>query len=497
MTRFQRGAILPVMLQRDLLERFRKTCRDRAAAPAIHSLSDGRTVLFSELLDQSAAVGRALVDAGIRAGSSVVTLVGNHPIFFSVLAACMEVGAAVVPLGEATDAEARSVVERSGAAAVITDRSLPLEAVSDVSVGSGIRLLSVRHQDRATSYGESVVLKLTSGSTDVPKAAIALAQHLVNDGLHIIEAMGIGPDDVNLACIPLSHSYALGNIVMPLLLQGTAVALRQSFSPPQFVSDVESSGATVFPGVPFMFERLRAVDIERLPSRLRLLVTAGSRIDPATVGWFHQRYGRKVHSFYGSSETGGITYDDSLEVGDPLHVGRPMPETMITIRAADATGTGRIFVAGTAVASGYADGDAIDAGFADGGFMTADQGYRDGLGRLVLTGRVSLMVNVAGRKVDPSEVERVLVHLPEVVDAHVIGASCDHRGQQLVAFVISRTALTPVTMRQRCAKVLSPHKIPRRFIFLDRFPTDSRGKTDRRALEALASDEEAPLTTRL
>jgi len=454
-------------------------------------LSDGRSLVFSELLDQSEAVRDALVEAGIRAGSSVVTLVGNHPIFFPVLVGCMAVGAAIVPLGEATDAEVRSVVEWSGAAAIITDRPLALDAVDQVMVGDDIRLLSLRRRSGEPSYGESGVLKLTSGSTDVPKAAIAQAQHLVNDGRHIIEAMGIGPDDVNLACIPLSHSYALGNIVMPLLLQGTAVALRQSFNPSQFVSDVASSGTTVFPGVPFMFDRLRVLDIERLPSRLRLLVTAGARADPATVGWFQQQHGRKIHSFYGSSETGGITYDDSEEIADPLDVGRPMPETTIEIREADATGTGRIFVAGTAVASRYAQEDANESALADGGFLTGDLGYQGERGRLVLTGRVSLMVNVAGRKVDPSEVERVLLHLPEVVDAHVIGASCDHRGQQLVAFVISRMALTPVMMRQRCARVLSPHKIPRRFIFLDRFPIDSRGKMDRRALEALASDEEA------
>jgi long-chain acyl-CoA synthetase len=449
--------------------------------------------MFSELLDQSVAIGEALVEAGIQAGSSVVTLVGNHPIFFPVLVGCMKVGAAIVPLGEATDAEVRSAVERSGAAAIITDRPLALDAVGDVMVGDDIRLLSLRRRSGETSYGESVVLKLTSGSTDVPKAAIAQAQHLVNDGRHIIEAMGIGPGDVNLACIPLSHSYALGNIVMPLLLQGTTVALRQSFNPSQFVSDVVSSGATVFPGVPFMFDRLRVLDIERLPSHLRLLVTAGARADAATVGWFQQRHGRKIHSFYGSSETGGITYDDSEAIGDPLDVGRPMPETKIEIREPDATGTGRIFVAGTAVASRYAQEqeDANESGFADGGFLTGDLGYEEERGRLVLTGRVSLMVNVAGRKVDPAEVERVLVHLPEVVDACVIGASCDHRGQQLVAFVISRMALTPVMMRQRCAKVLSPHKIPRRFVFLDRFPIDSRGKLDRRALEALASDEDA------
>jgi acyl-CoA synthetase (AMP-forming)/AMP-acid ligase II len=489
MARFQRAAILPVMPPGDLLERLRRTCRDRAAATAVHNLSDGRSLLFSELLDQSTALGRALTGAGVEAGSSVVTLVGNHPIFFPVLAACMDLGAAIVPMGEATDAEARSVVERSGAAAIITDRPLPLNAVREVMIGDGIRLLSLRDNGTIT-YGTSVMLKLTSGSTDVPKAAIAHEQHLINDGSHVIQAMGIRPDDVNLACIPLSHSYAIGNIVMPLLLQGTAVALRQSFKPSQFVADVESSGATVFPGVPFMFERLRALDVERLPSRLRLLVTAGARADPTTVHWFEQRYGGKVHSFYGSSETGGITYDDSADVSDPLHVGRAMPETRVEIRDADATGTGRIFVAGTAVASGYAHEDSVGTGFADGGFMTGDLGYRDEQGRLVLTGRVSLVINVAGRKVDPSEVERVLVDLPEVVDARVMGASCNHRGQQLVAFVIAKIPMTSVTMRQRCAKVLSPHKIPRRFIFVDHFPVDSRGKMDRRALEAMASGVE-------
>src|ERR1700722_14503024 len=97
----------------DLHERFRRTCRDRGSAPAVHNLSDGRSVLFSELLDQAATIGRMMLDAGIEARSSIVTLVGNHPVFFPVLAACMEVGAAVVPLGEATDAETRSVVERS------------------------------------------------------------------------------------------------------------------------------------------------------------------------------------------------------------------------------------------------------------------------------------------------------------------------------------------------------------------------------------------------
>jgi acyl-CoA synthetase (AMP-forming)/AMP-acid ligase II len=98
------------------------------------------------------------------------------------------------------------------------------------------------------------------------------------------------------------------------------------------------------------------------------------------------------------------------------------------------------------------------------------------------------LVNVAGRKVDPVEVERTLLSLPEIADARVFGMACDRRGQQVVAFIVRADAtLTPIGIRQRCAARLSPHKIPRLFVFLDRFPVDARGKIDRRALQALAS----------
>ena len=480
---------LPTKPSHDLDACFEKTCRDRHSGIAVHNLADGQSLTFADLYEQYGAIGRALRQLGIGPGTPVVTRVGNHPVFFPLLAACMTAGAALVALGEATDEEASSVVASCQAAAIVTDRVLPMASREQVTIGRGVQIVTLKTPRRAKLYGESMVLKLTSGSTDVPKAALAGVHHLVNDGRHVIEAMNIGVADINLAYIPLSHSYALGNVVMPLLLQGTAVALRQSFNPLQFVDDVSSTGATVFPGVPFMFHRFRTLELSGLPRSLRLLITAGARIDPATARWCHERLGRKVHSFYGSSETGGISYDDSDTVDEPLHVGRPMPETTIEIRHRDATGSGRIVVAGTAVAQAYAGdtpGDG-DQGFIDGGFVTSDTGYMDASGRLVLTGRVSAFVNVAGRKVDPADVERVLVDLPGVVEARVIGTACDRRGQQLVAFVVSDQALTSVDIRQRCARMLSPHKIPRRFIFLDQLPTDARGKMDRRALEALAA----------
>lgn len=476
-----------------IADRFLKTCRDEGDAVAVRTLWDGSARTFTELREQYADARRALVEAGVTPGSCVVSLVGNRPAFFPLFVACMDVGAALLPLNEATDTEVAALVNRAQATAVVVERDLPLAAARQVLLRDGIRLLTLRGHSAPTAYGRSVLLKLTSGSTDLPKAAVAREEHLFSDGRHVIDAMGIRPADVNLAYIPLSHSYAVGNIVMPLIYQGTSVALRQTFNPAQFANDAIISGSTVFPGVPFMFEQIQTSgEITHLPATLRLLITAGARVDIATVAWFAERLGRKVHSFYGSSESGGIAYDDSEEVSDLVHVGRPMPETTVEIRPYEPSeaGMGRIFVSGTAVCAGYATGTAADgpSAFCDGGFLTGDIGRHDSQGRLVLTGRVSPLVNVAGRKVDPAEIERVLAGLENVVDARVLGVSCDKRGQEIVAFVVrSSPALTPIAIRRLCAGTLSPYKIPRRFIFLDRLPVDARGKMDRRALEALAS----------
>jgi acyl-CoA synthetase (AMP-forming)/AMP-acid ligase II len=470
-------------------QRFQEVCADRADSVAVQTSSIDATT-FRDLASACATIGEALIDLGVGRDAVVVSCVGNRPVFFSLVAACVEAGTALVPLGEATDTEAASLIEQAGAVAVISDRDLSIHAVRERSLGAGLRLLRLADRRDPPRYGPSVVLKLTSGSTQLPKAAIASEMHLVNDGRHIIEAMGIEPIDVNFTCIPLSHSYAIGNVVMPLLWQGTRVALRQSFNPAQFVRDVAESGATVFPGVPFMFERIKSLEpIDRLPASLRLLITAGARIEPATVSWFRRQLDRKVHSFYGSSETGGIAYDDTEQESDPLHVGRAMPETAIVLRQAEQGSSAcRIFVEGNAVASGYASsGGEPDSSFRDGGFLTGDLGYLDDTGRLVLTGRLSTLVNVAGRKVDPVEVERRLLELPGIAGALVLGMVSDTRGQEVVAFLIrTDAALTPLVIRQRCAETLSTHKIPRRFVFVDRFPVDARGKIDRRALQGLA-----------
>ena len=137
------------------------------------------------------------------------------------------------------------------------------------------------------------------------------------------------------------------------------------------------------------------------------------------------------------------------------------------------------------MSSGYADGER--GGFVDGGFLTGDYGAWDACQRLMLVGRASSFVNVAGRKVQPDEVERVLRAMPGVADVRVVAAPDAQRGQQLVACVVAArgSAPTALELRRHCAARLAPHKIPRAIVFLDAIPVTARGKTDRAALDDL------------
>src|SRR6185295_18029927 len=104
-----------------------------------------------------------------------------------------------------------------------------------------------------------------------------------------------------------------------------------------------------------------------------------------------------------------------------------------------------------------------------------------------LLGRVSSFINVAGRKVQPAEVEATLRALPSVADVRVIGGSDARRGEHVVACIVVRPESEPLTtfaVRQFCADRLAPHKIPRQVVFVEAIPLTVRGKTDRAALAA-------------
>jgi len=426
-----------------------------------------------------------LARAGIDEGALVLSAAGNAPAAAPLLLACRALDAALLPVDAgATPREIDALAARFDAAAIVLPAAVAVSAAIDSPspLGDDDLVIAARAEG-ARRYAGTAILKLTSGSSGPPKATLTTEAQLVADCAHIVSAMEIRPDDVQIGAIPVSHSYGLGNLLLPLLVQGTACVLRDAFVPQQVIADARRFGARVFPGVPFMFQYF--VDnppAEGWPPALCRAISAGAPLAPETVRAFRDRFGIKIHTFYGASETGGIAFDADDEPDEAATVGLPLPGVTISLRD-----DGRVHVRSDAVSSGYSepgDGDA----FVDGGFLTGDYGAWDARGRLILGGRVSSFVNVAGRKVVPHEVEQVLRAMPGVADARIVAAPDARRGQQIVACIVRDANAPPldhVGIRRYCAARLAAYKIPRTIVFVDAIPRTARGKIDRAALDAV------------
>jgi acyl-coenzyme A synthetase/AMP-(fatty) acid ligase len=283
--------------------------------------------------------------------------------------------------------------------------------------------------------------------------------------------MGIGRTDLNYALIPLGHSYGLGNLTMPLLASGVPLVCGTAPLPHAIAADFARWRPTVFPGVPAMWRALAMTDLA-LPG-LRLAISAGAPLPPEVARDFAARFGQRLHSFYGSSETGGITYDRTGAATLAGKVGRAMRG----VKLAQLRGA-RLRVSGAAVLT---QGNRRRVGKLGAWIMT-DCVNLDARGGVTLLGRRGTTVKIAGRRVNLNEVADRLRRLPGVREAWA-GVSA---GPDPVLGAVVATERTAAELRAHLLTDTAGWKIPKRLLVVAALPVTARGKPDTRALQAMA-----------
>ena len=320
------------------------------------------------------------------------------------------------------------------------------------------------------------IIKLTSGSTGNPRGIVTTEENLLADCENICRSMGIGADDVNFGAIPLSHSYGFSNLVTPLITQGTALVISNSYLPQTIIDFCNRHRCTVLPGIPMMFDHLVSADGNF--ETVRLFISAGAPLPAATSRHFRERFGKSIHSFYGCSECGGITYDREGAAVERGTVGRAMEGVSLS------THTARLVVHSPAAALGYLHDASNFEPFQRGKFVTDDLvEVRDS--EIVLTGRVSDLINIAGKKVNPREVEQIILQIEGVRQVKVYGEPAGARGEVVAAAIVANPNVTREEVRAFCQERLSSHKVPRIVKLIDSMPVDDRGKVTRSALAEL------------
>ena len=440
--------------------------------PAIELLRGDEvvTTTYRELDDGSARLGGWLLERGISPDDRAAILADNDAPWIAAYLAVLRIGAVAVPLDTAYKAhQVRTVLENSGARLLFTTPKY-LEtgraAIAPLTASSpALVLLSGSAPDAvdATIFGAprspapvaevadaaAAVILYTSGTTADPKGVVLTHGNLDAERAGAFAVVDVGADDAILGVLPLFHALAqMANLLLPLTV-GARVVFLETISSSSLVAALDRRGITIFACVPQFFylihqrvmsevarkgrlartlvraliganvwlrdragwnpgKRIFARVHRTLGARMRLLVTGGSKFDPA-IGRDLYGLGFTILNAYGLTETsGGATI---MRPADRFtsSVGQPFPGVEITIaRGGNDAGTdGEILIRGPIVMREYFNrADATADTLCDGWLHTGDLGFLDADGRLFITGRKKeIIVLASGKNLYPEEIE--------------------------------------------------------------------------------------------
>ena len=446
-----------------MFKRFLTLATDDPSAIALIDGSNGAVTTRAMLVARANVLASELSGRGLRARDAVAVQLPNSVDFVAAILAACKLDLVVFPIDrDAPQSEVAAILAHFGIKGLIS---------------AGVVHVSGSGSPGCAAPNDARLVKLTSGSTGKPKGIVATEANLVADCVNICSTMDIRPSDLNLGAIPFSHSYGFSNLVTPLLMQGTAVVVSNDYLPQSLVELANRYRCTVAPLIPMVFEHLASVAHGRFET-VRTFLSAGAPLPATTSRRFRERFANDIHSFYGCSECGGITYDRRGAAVERGTVGTAMENVELTT---DGT---RLVVRSASVAMGHLLDATTFQPFEGGRFVTDDLvEVRDG--EIVLTGRASDLINTAGKKVNPREVEAVILQIEGVREAKVYGEPAGARGDVVAVAIVATPNVTREQVREFCRTRLSLHKVPRIVKLIDQMPVDERGKVKRAALATL------------
>ena len=300
-------------------------------------------------------------------------------------------------------------------------------------------------------------LLFTSGTSAAPKAVCCTQRRLLTTGQRMTAMLGIGPDDVGYAAMPLFHANSLMAGLAPALVAGASLSLARRFSASRFLPDVRHYGVTWFNYTGKLLAYLLTTPERDNDADNTLRIAFGNEGSPHVVEAAAKRFGIKIIDVFGSTE-GAIALDRSggLPRGS---VGRLREGIVVVdpdgdeVARARMDGEGRLLNAEECVGEivntlgvgpfegYYRNEEAMRRTTRNGWYWSGDLGYVDEEGWVYFAGRTSDWLRVDGENFPAAPIEAIVARHPEVVMASVYGVpDVDSGDQVMVALVLRQGA---------------------------------------------------------
>lgn len=474
-------------------------------------ITEHDSITYSELRDLSIRAAAALAEQDIRSGDTVLVFMPNciaYAVMFYasvrlnlniVLANIFYKDSELTPLIRTTDPTAAFIMEEREEQ-VLLAAAPELPVVNVPAFLHTLPDLADIHPELLSgrSSGEASISISTSGSTGTPKAVENTYLNEQRNACLYAERMEMTPADIVLSALPATQRFGLAAMLGSCISGATCILLPR-FSAEYVLTVIESYRVTVQYGVPTMFlKEIDALKNQHIPSDLSSLrtgIVAGANCSENIFRWFEIFTGCRLLNCYGTSEIGGLTM---TRLNDPIETryntcGQVFSDAVL--RITDSEGNilppetiGEITCQVPWIMNGYggAPEQTLSRFNPDGFFRTGDIGKLDKNGNLMICGRKKDLIIRGGYNIFPAELERVMLKLPYIHEACVIGYQDSLLGERIAAFIRSSDpGLSCTSVRAALSRHIAKYKLPDHIICMDRIPKLPNGKYDYPALKQL------------
>ncbi|MGH3760317.1 AMP-binding protein [Actinophytocola sp.] len=476
-----------------------------ARAPRDDAIADEfGTLTFRDVDARTDRLANALHEYGVKQGRRMAVMCRNHGAIVESMIACGKLGATVLLLntGLSADQVTDTVHTHRPVVIVADDEFFPLFEYLPPALpcirtwGDGVPSLDTLIESGSTAKlkppaARGKIIVLTSGTTSKPKGARRRNPHGLRTAAAVLSRIPLHAGERMMIAAPLFHTWGLAAMQLGMPLHAKLV-LQRRFDPEETLRLIEEHRVTSLFVVPIMLQRI--MDLPRGlvrnydTSSLRVVASSGAPLSARLVASFMDVFGDVLYNLYGSTEVSWASIADPRDLrAAPTTAGRCPIGTRVGIldgrgRPVPPGVVGRICVGNDMLFEGYVGGGS-NAVYDD-MMVTGDRGYLDADGRLFVSGRDDDMIISGGENVFPRPVEELLVTMPQVLDAAVVGVPDREFGQRFAAYVAVRpgAVLHEATVREYVHAHLPRFAVPRDVIFVDQLPRNATGKVVRRML---------------
>ncbi len=503
------------------------TCFQAAPDLALALKTPEQELNYSELRRSSQELAQQLASQGLSCGSVLAFRGDASPDSICLLLACLDLGVTWVPID--AQSPARRVIEICRQAKVdllVSSQSLPATEAIDAPFLSLSELLSQAEQNEDPVYPSPersedslAYIIFTSGTSGRPKGVPILYSALMRYLDWALESFQYTPQDRVILTSSLAFDACLRPILATLMSGGCLCPVTdQSKRDPQVLLNwVRQVKITVWSSVPSLWQGLiQAIELEPAPLEnnplpdLRLVQVGGEALAPHWLQRWQARMGTElpVVNLYGPTETTLNATSHWIRgphpEGHAVPIGKALPYLSCLVMSESEQPChpdqpGELWVSGPSLTPGYLSAT-VDSSLIDlvpkaatkspfvnyqgqRYYRTGDRVYQDAAGLLYYLGRQDRQIKLRGYRIEPAEIEQVLLEFPELLEAWVDQLQWPSGSLQLVACVRSAKTVEQAELMAYLAQRLPDYMLPQQIHCFSDFPRLSNGKLDTEVLK--------------